>query len=264
MQLISSCNNSPEAASQTTDTTRVVIDTITHPMKYDSTKKYIYLTLDDGPQPPGTTICKNIIETEGVKATFFMVGMHQFDERRERIVDSIRNDYPRFLIANHSFTHGFRNKYRTFYGNPDSAIKDFLRAEQELKISEKIIRLPGNNAWVGTGELKGPKMVLPVCHKLDSLGYNVIGWDVEWRFINKGGSIPLQNVDNMLQNVKRKFNDGSTNRKDHLVILAHDRMFAKPQYADSLRKFIAILKQNREYVFETIDHYPLVQETKFK
>jgi hypothetical protein len=33
-------------------------------------------------------------------------------------------------------------------------------------------------------------------------------------------------------------------------------MFRLPNYADSLQKFIMILKQNPKYVFETMDHYP--------
>lgn len=261
---LSSCRGGADVTAQTqsVDSVAATANSVFKPIKYDSSKKYIYLTWDDAPQPPGTNICKNIFETEGVKATFFMVGMHQFDARRKRIADSIRNNYPQFLVANHSFTHGFRNKYKSFYSNPDSAVHDFVKAEEELKIPLKIIRLPGNNAWVGSGEVKGPKSVMPVCHKLDSLGYNVIGWDIEWQFITKGGSVPVQSVETMLKSVNRKFEEGTTNVENHLVILAHDRMFEKPQYADSLRKFIAVLKQDPQYVFETIDHYPLVQKGK--
>ena len=228
-------------------------------IKYDSSKRYIYLTWDDGPQPPGTTICKHIFKDEGVKATFFLVGMHQIDQRRKRIVDSLRNSYPEFLIANHSYSHGFQNKYRNFYSQPDSAVKDFLHAEDELKIPVKIIRLPGNSAWVGNGEMKGAKSVMPVSKRLDSLGYKVIGWDLEWQFISKGGSQPVQSADAMIKDVNRKLDDGNTNEENHIVILAHDRMFEKPQYADSLRKFISVLKQDPRNVFETIDHYPTVQ-----
>src|SRR5437867_5972916 len=97
------------------------------PIKYDSSKRYIYLTWDDAPQPPGTVICKSIFHNAGVKATFFVVGMHQFDHIRKNIVDTIRNSYPEFLIANHSYTHGFRNNYKSFYSRPDSAVKDFQR-----------------------------------------------------------------------------------------------------------------------------------------
>src|SRR4051812_24632999 len=119
------------------------------PIKYDSSKRYIYLTWDDAPQPPGTVICKRIFVEEGVKATFFVVGMHEFDHIRKNMVDSIRNGYPEFLLANHSYTHGFRNNYKNFYSRPDSAVKDFEKAQAELKVPVKIIRLPGNSAWVG-------------------------------------------------------------------------------------------------------------------
>jgi peptidoglycan/xylan/chitin deacetylase (PgdA/CDA1 family) len=47
-----------------------------------------------------------------------------------------------------------------------------------------------------------------------------------------------------------------------IVILSHDRLFEKKQYADSLTRFINILKQDKRYVFETIDHYPTVQAKK--
>ena len=226
------------------------------PIKYDSSKRYIYLTWDDAPQPPGTQICKNIFHSEGIKATFFVVGMNQFGRLRANIIDTLRNSYPEFLIANHSYSHGFKNNYKKFYAQPDSAVQDFLRNEAELKVPVKIIRLPGNNSWVGTGEVKGPKSTLPVCRRLDSLGFSVIGWDIEWRFTNKGGSIPVQSADGIIKEINDKFENYYSNVENNIVILAHDRMFEKPQYADSLRKVIETLKKDPRNVFETIDHYP--------
>lgn len=221
---------------------------------YDSSKLYIYLTWDDAPQPPGTMDCKHIFENEGVKATFFVVGMNQFGRERAKIVDSLRNSYPQFLVANHSYSHGFKNNYKKFYSMPDSAVQDFVRAESEMLVPVKIIRLPGNNSWVLKNEVKGPKSTLNVCNKLDSLGYNVIGWDIEWRF--KGGNVPVQGADEIVAEVNKKFENYYSNVENNIVILAHDRMFEKPQYQDSLRKVIATLKQNPKIVFETIDHYP--------
>lgn len=46
------------------------------------------------------------------------------------------------------------------------------------------------------------------------------------------------------------------NVKNHLVILTHDRMFRNQNYTDSLAKFITLLKEHSNYVFETVDHYP--------
>ncbi len=257
--ILAACGGGKKEEQKTTKDSSAVTKVVPGtPIKYDSSKRYIFLTWDDSPQPPGTIVCKNLFKELGVKATFFAVGMHQFDFLRKKIIDSIRDSYPQFLLANHSYTHGFRNNYKSFYSNADSAAKDFLKAQEELKVPVKIIRLPGNNSWVGKGEMKGPHSTMNVCKKLDSLGFNVIGWDVEWQF--KGGSTPVQSADQMLAEIQRKFDNYITNEPNAIVILAHDRMFAKPQYLDSLRKFITVLKQDPHNVFETVDHYPLVQE----
>jgi hypothetical protein len=259
--LFINCTSHAKAKTTTVDSASVIAPLAPGSViKLDSSKRYIYLTFDDGPQPPGTTICKDIFTRQGVKATFFVVGLNQIDRKRKKIIDSIRNSYPQFLIANHSYTHGFKNNYKSFYSRPDSAIQDFLKEQSEMNIAVKIARLPGNNAWVGKNEMKGPKSVMPVCKKLDSLGYNAIGWDVEWRF--KSGSVPVQSVDEIIKEVNTKLNDDLSNESNTVVILAHDRMFAKPPYTDSLNKFIETLKQDPRNVFETIDHYPLVQRSK--
>ena len=254
-----SCKNSNKDKSNTDSTKATAVAPAAGPgtpIKLDSSKHYIYLTWDDAPQPPGTSICKNIFHQQGVKATFFVVGFNNVGPFRNRILDSLRNGYPEFLIANHSSTHGFLNNYKKFYSLPDSAVQDFVKNQEALKIPVKIIRLPGNSAWVAKGKITGPKSTLAVCRKLDSLGYDVIGWDIEWGF--KNGSTPIQSADEMVREVNRKFDDGTTNEQNAVVILAHDRMFQKPQYADSLVKFITTLKQDPHNVFETIDHYPMV------
>lgn len=228
-------------------------------IKLDPAKKYIFLTWDDGPQPPGTINCEEVFREEGVKATFFMVGMHQFSASRERIVDTIRNSYPQFLLANHSHSHGFRDHYKEFYAHPDSAMQDIYTAEKELKVAVKIVRLPGMNSWVENGKIQGPQSSQEVCKRLGSAGYNAVGWDAEWRFGRH--SVPVQGAAQMAREVEDKLASGTTYAANAIVILAHDRMFQN-QYKDSLRKFVQILKQNPDYVFETIDHYPLIQKGK--
>jgi peptidoglycan-N-acetylglucosamine deacetylase len=231
------------------------------PIHYDSSKRYVFLTFDDSPQPPGTNNCKHVFADQGVKATFFLVGMHtEFDPRRHKMLDSLRDGYPETLIANHSYSHGFRNHYRNYYAHPDSAVRDLLRAQALMNVPVKIIRLPGSNAWVGKGENKGPGSTRAVRDKLDSMGYEVIGWDVEWS--RKGGQLPRESASEMVREVNYSLDQHKTNTPGAVVILAHDRMFAKQQYADSLARFIAILKQDPRNVFETIDHYPMVQQSQ--
>ena len=56
--------------------------------------------------------------------------------------------------------------------------------------------------------------------------------------------------------VNNAFQNNDLMKKNHLVILTHDRMFRSPNYLDSLTTFINLVKQNPNYVFETMDHYP--------
>ena len=116
----------------------------------------------------------------GIKATFFSVGFNAFEPSRTRMIDSVRSNYPQFLLANHSFSHGFKDHYKDFYTHPDSAIGDIMQNEKFLKVPVKIVRLPGSNSWVGKDMNKGPQSAKLVRDRLDAMGYNVIGWDIEW------------------------------------------------------------------------------------
>ncbi len=228
-------------------------------INYDTTKKYIYLTFDDGPQN-GTVACFELCKKLGVKATFFMVGKHAATPHLRQIVADIKNAYPQILLANHSNTHA-NDKYHYFYQHPQMAAEDFYLAQKILDIPFKIIRLPGNPSWVREGKLRASSLTKPVCNILDSAGYNVIGWDVEWNFNHKTAN-PVESPERLARIVAKNIENNDMNVKNHLVILTHDRMFRNQNYTDSLAKFITLLKENKNYVFETIDHYPGLKKLK--
>ena len=256
------CGTSPGTGKVPNDSTKTLathqqqtIDKFARqPFVYDSTKKYVYLSFDDGPQP-GTMVCYNLCRQEGIKATFFMVGLHTARKSDgKKMVAMIRESYPQILLANHSYTHA-NDKYHFFYEHPLMAEQDFYKAQDSLQVPYKIIRLPGNSAWAREGEIKASGLVRPVTRLLDSAGYNVIGWDVEWNFNHKNAR-PVQSPQKLANQVDSAFARNKTHTRNHLVILSHDRMFQRPGDADSLAKFIRLLKQNPNYVLETIDHYP--------
>lgn len=221
---------------------------------YDSTKKYIYLTFDDGPQL-GTMTCFNLCRAEAVKASFFMVGLHaNLKSDGHEIVNMIRSAYPRVTLANHSFSHA-NNQYLDFYHHPEQAAADMFQAQHSLQVPYLIARFPGNRSWVREGEIKATPLARPLARLLDSAGYNVIGWDLEWDF-NRRSARPVQSPVTLAREVDSAFLKKTTHTPNHLVILTHDRMFRRPADSDSLAKFIRILKQNPDYVFETVDHYP--------
>lgn len=228
--------------------------------KDSSNKYYIYLSFDDGPQLPGTYNCKNILEKYNVRATFFMIGVHNTGLVREKLVDSL-NDNPLFIVCNHSDTHA-NNKYSLFYKNAKNALQDFLTAESKLKLKHKLARLPGRNTWAVNHQIKGESSAFDVAKKLDSIGYSIFGWDLEWRFVHS--NIPVESASEMIKKVKNTLKSGRTHYPNSIVILMHDRMFDKPQYADSLQKFISALKNDKQYIFETLDKYPILSAKKIK
>jgi peptidoglycan/xylan/chitin deacetylase (PgdA/CDA1 family) len=261
--VMASCNNNPSADKKAADSAKNASSAAVpgSPIKYDSSKRYVFLTWDDSPQPPGTINTRNVFKAEGVKATFFAVGFNQVGPQKRRLIDSIRSSYPQFLLANHSFSHGFRDQYAKFYSPAmtDSAYNDFMHNEELLKIPVKIIRLPGNNTWAFNGVVDGQKSDNAVVKKLAAAGYSIIGWDLEWRQQAKMKA-PEQSVDEMIKIINQKFDDEATYQPNAIVILSHDRLFERKEYADSLTKFINLLKQDGRYVFETLDHYPSIQK----
>jgi peptidoglycan/xylan/chitin deacetylase (PgdA/CDA1 family) len=267
---VSSCHSgtSKKSGADTTvaktDTTAKVNSNGIVSEQEDPNKQYVFLTFDDGPQPPGTKNVLDLCRELGVKASFFMVSDNEManvrsgviDPERVPLVDSIRNAYPQLLLCNHSTSHAFNGKYSFFYNHPDSALQDFLKAQQFLNVRYKIIRLPGNSAWVRQGEVFSTKQCRPVCKLLDSCGYNVIGWDVEWSLSKgHGQQHPVESADKILSMIDHAVNN-YTHTKNNVVLLTHDRLFAEPASVDSLRKVILALKNNPHYVLQTIDKYP--------
>lgn len=225
----------------------------------DTTKKYVYLTFDDGPQP-GTMNVYHILNKLGVKGTFFMVGLHEtYSKAMREVVDSIRAGYPHILLANHSYTHA-NGHYMSFYHHHEKCFEDFMKAQKSLGVERKYIRLPGNSGWVLGSGIKAHDLVRPVCKLLDSAGYSVFGWDLEWSFKRDpsgSGSVPVQSADRMIRMVENALADHRTHKRNALVLLTHDRMFHRQKNADSLYKVIHVLKtRHPEYVFETVENYP--------
>ncbi len=226
---------------------------ISQHLEIDNSKKYIYLTFDDGPQH-GTVASFELCKKLNVKSTFFMVAFHASSPNLKNIVRLINDDYPRTLLGNHSRSHA-RNKYQSFYHNDSLAVEDLFFAQKILNVPFKIIRLPGSNSWLIENRMKTETLARNVCKRMDTSGYNIVGWDMEWNFFAVSAN-PIQSADEMIEKVKHRFETNKLYTPNHLVILMHDRMFRNPNYTDSLHKFISTLQKDTNYIFETVDHYP--------
>jgi hypothetical protein len=89
---------------------------------------------------------------------------------------------------------------------------------------------------------------------MDSLGWDVIGWDMEWRF-NKYGK-PVQSPEAIALLVDSLFEHNQTKTKNHLVILMHDHMFGAAADSLKLATMVGLLKKRKHYRFDKITQYP--------
>ena len=219
----------------------------------DSNTKYLYLSFDDGPLF-GTSACIAICENENVQASFFQIGLHQSRSNwGKKLYNRILSRPDLFLLSNHSFTHT-SGKYVQFYNQPDSALADFIYAADVLKTTNNIVRLPGNNGWRTDSIQFSSKMVRPLLRKLDSAGFNVVGWDIEWQYTKKGR--PIQSAAYMAKMVDSMFAQKAYKTKHHLVVLMHDHMFRNEADSAQLLEFIHLLKSGNQYQFARLDAYP--------
>ncbi len=221
-------------------------------------KKTIYLTFDDGPNK-GTRKMMHIVEEERVQVTLFIIGEHVYGSREQTAsFDSVLQS--RFFeIANHSYSHAFHNNYAKFYEVPDSALNDFKRCADSLHLTAKIIRTPGRNIWrTETVSSTDIKKSTAAADSFYMNGYKEIGWDLEWQFDDK---LKLKKTsDEMVNEVDSLFAHNKMKTPGHLVILAHDQVYADADDSTELHRFISKLKAKDEYDFETVSNYPGIKK----
>ncbi|RTL57224.1 MAG: xylanase [Sphingobacteriales bacterium] len=216
-------------------------------------KKTIYLTFDDGPNK-GTKNVLQVINEEQVPVSMFIVGQHVYGSQEQQAIwDSLQKD-SLVELCNHSFTHA-HNKYNKFYTNDSTVVTDFERCKDSLGLDNNIVRTPGRNIWrTATISSTDIKKSSEAADSLYKDGFTVVGWDVEWRF---NDSLKLkQTTDEMINEVDSAFIKNKTKTPEHLVLLAHDQVFADSTDASSLKNFIRLLKLKDEYNIEFVSRYP--------
>ncbi len=223
-------------------------------------KKTIYLTFDDGPDK-GTKVVYNILKQEEIPATMFLIGEHVYDSRMQQNMFDTLKACNYFELANHSYSHAFRNRFNIFYSLPDSVIKDFTRSADSLHFTTSIVRTPGRNIWrtasINSTDINGS---VSAANSLYTKGFTAVGWDVEWHF-NDAQKL-VQTDSQMIDIIDSAFAKNQTKTINHLVLLAHDRTFKTTDDSASLHNFIQHLKKKEEYEFAVISSYPgLIKDT---
>jgi peptidoglycan/xylan/chitin deacetylase (PgdA/CDA1 family) len=217
-------------------------------------KKKLYLTFDDGPNR-GTKNVLHIMQDEKVPVTFFIVGEHVFASSSQgRMWDSLQMARE-IELCNHSYSHA-HNHYEKFYQEPDSVVHDFERSQDSLHFTNSIVRTPGRNIWrTDSIQFTDIKKSAAAADSLQKAGFIVMGWDLEWQFDHKTMSV-MTTAEKMSDEIDSVFRKGNTKHPDHLVLLAHDQVYAKSADSFQLRQLIKLIKEKDEYELSLASAYP--------
>lgn len=161
----------------------------------------VYLTFDDGPSS-NTDRILDILDSYGVKATFFVVGKNNYAQQYKRIAEEGHT------LAMHSFTH----KYKEIYASLDSYKYDLKQLHDFLyELTGEnctIVRFPG-----GSSNTVSKVDMFELIDYLDGEGITYFDWNVSSGDASGTYLSANQIAKNVLDNV---------NRFDNAVVLFHD------------------------------------------
>ncbi len=191
----------------------------------------IYLTFDDGSSYLTPQIL-DILKSEGVKATFFVLGSRRNDAVWQRIVNEGHT------IALHSDTHNYAQIYSSVnaYYTDLYAVRDKVKAA--TGVDSKIIRFPGGSSnVVSKNYCVGIMSNLVV--DVQAKGYHYFDWNIS------SGDAANYTSSQIYTNVVSKLGSGST-----YVVLMHDYS-GNDSTRDSLKSIISYAKSHG-YKFSNI------------
>jgi peptidoglycan/xylan/chitin deacetylase (PgdA/CDA1 family) len=183
-------------------------------------QKIAYLTFDDGPYPQTTPRILKILQDEGVKATFFVVG-----RQVARYPDLLKAEYTQGEgIGNHSYSHDYKLVYRS----PEAFLAEIKQTEElifkTIGTRPRIVRAPGGTQG---------HFHVNYYNVLDAADYLVYDWNVSCG----DADASLVPADQLVQNIKTQ-----APGKSRIIILMHDAGF-KLTTVDALPQIIQYLKQ---------------------
>ncbi|MEP6686567.1 MAG: polysaccharide deacetylase family protein, partial [Verrucomicrobiota bacterium] len=136
---------------------------------FDTPRREVWITIDDGPTPEHTTKILDILERQGARATFFVIGSRA-KNTPHLIEEILRRGH---AVANHTFTHPSRSFW---CARPKRIADEIDRCAEVIRRDSDQTRL-----FRAPAGLKNP-FVHPV---LARRGMRLVGWTIRgldtWR-----------------------------------------------------------------------------------
>lgn len=188
--------------------------------------KVVYLTFDDGPTRNNTPQILDILKKNGIKATFFVIGINH--DLYKRIVDEGHE------IALHTYTHD----YKEVYSSEEAFFNDLYRLRDKIKEitgkDPKVTRFPGGSS---TGKAS-KALKMKIINRLTKEGYVYQDWNCDSTDAS-GNGVPAAVLIQKSICVPREVN-----------LLMHDSQ-AKRTTVEALQGIIDKYKE-RGYIFDVL------------
>lgn len=187
---------------------------------FSSSEKAVYLTFDDGPDPEITPWVLDLLEQEGIKATFFCVGenVRKYPEIFARILEAGH------AVGNHSMEHLKGIKVPTV---------DYVRSVEEAA------------EWIDSDLFRPPygRISLLQTYKLKRK-YRIIMWT--WLSYDFDRKVPIERI---LSKAKKGIVSGD-------IIVVHDNKKTADRLKELLPQLIHVIR-SKDLVFQKIPHQSL-------
>lgn len=207
-----------------------------------SGKSVIYLTFDDGPSRYTTPKILDILKSENVPATFFVL---DYDKKKEQILK-------REVEEGHSIgIHGYSHEYRKIYKSEDTYMRNIKDLQNKIKestgINTNITRFPGGSS--NTVSKFNPGIMSRLSREVLKEGFLYYDWNV-----SSGDSGDVRTSEGVYKNVTKGLRKGRNN-----IVLMHDFANNK-KTVEALRGIIEYGKKNG-YEFKKItNETPMVTQ----
>ena len=198
----------------------------------DSDEKIAYLTFDDGPSKNITPQILDILQEEGIKATFFVLG-----SRVELYPELVRREYEEgHYIANHSYSH----EYSSVYGSEEELLDEIEKTDRAIQEALEnpdyhtyLFRFPGGSEGGKYKKQKNEAKAVLEERDISYINWNALTRDAEGK----------PTAESIIEDLK-----STVGEKKRVVVLMHDAG-SKQLTADTLPEVIQYLR-DEGFVFK--------------
>jgi peptidoglycan/xylan/chitin deacetylase (PgdA/CDA1 family) len=206
-------------------------------------KKVAYLTFDDGPSETVTPQILDILKSENVNATFFLIG--KYIDKNDASKNLVKREIAEGnSIGIHSYSHDYNYLFPNGKINLENCMSDFEKTDKTLKnvlgqdFSTRAIRFPGGQITWAKKDPQGADAVDKALHEKD-------WYQIDWNALSGDAEAGHKNAAALTEEAIKTI--GS---REKAVILMHDT-YGKEETAKALPGIIEYLKK-QGYEFKII------------